>query len=219
LPTSTTKKLVLQFWFGDPNQSGNQSAINSAALARKRKKIWYRSGPELDQTISEQFSDLLQSAVGGDLDAWRETADGCLALVILLDQFSRHIYRGTSKAFTQDKLALEVVQGMTEHQGLSVLERAFLYHPFEHSESAAMQALSIQHFQSLVDDASAEWKPMMSEFYRHAVKHRDIIETFGRFPHRNAILGRTSTDAEQQFLASGASTFGQKAKSNHDDDS
>ena len=211
LPTSTTKESVLQFWFGDANIS--------PALARKRKKIWYRSGPELDLAISEQFSDLLQAAVAGDLDHWRQSADGCLALVVLLDQFSRHIYRGTPKAFAQDELALEVLLGTTEHRRLSVLERAFLYHPFEHSELAEMQVLSIQHFQSLVDDASPEWKPLMTEYYRHARQHRDIIETFGRFPHRNAILGRTSTDKELQFLASGGPTFGQKAKSDPNDDS
>ena len=199
--TLTTKEDVLEFWLGD--------AGSSAELARKRKQLWYRSGPELDQLITERFSDLLQAASHRELDSWRASAQGCLALVILLDQFSRHIYRGQHKAFAQDELALEVTLDFAEHRELSFLERAFFYHPLEHSESAQNQMLSVQRFEQLSQDASSEWRPMMADFFKHACEHRDIIEKFGRFPHRNAILGRASSPAEKQFLEDGGATFGQ----------
>lgn len=201
-PTSMTETDVLDFWLGDASQS--------AERARKRKQLWYRSGPELDRAISEQFSDLLHAATRGELSDWQQSPRGCLALVILLDQFSRHIYRGTPSAFSQDPLALQITLGLENHRELSLIERAFLYHPFEHAESSDMQTISVQRFEELKQDADPEWQPMMGDFFRHACEHRDIIEMFGRFPHRNEILGRVSTDEEQLFLVEGGSTFGQK---------
>lgn len=204
LLTSMTENDVIDFWIGE--------AATSAELARKRKQLWYRSGSELDDAISEQFGDLLHAAISGELSQWRNSPRGCLALIILLDQFSRHIYRGQPDAFAQDTLALEIVLGLEQHRELAFIERAFLYHPFEHAESMEMQIISVARFQELKDEASPPWQPMMSDFYRHACEHREIIERFGRFPHRNDILGRVSTVEEQQFLAEGGATFGQKLK-------
>lgn len=195
---------VLEYWLGD--------ASLNPANATKRKKLWYRSNSEVDDEIREKFAALYTSAVNGELNHWQANTEGSLALVILLDQFSRHLFRGKPEAFQQDDQALSIAEACPDPTTLPLISRAFLLHPFEHSERLEVQERSLQAFKQLSTDANPPWQPMMAEFYRHAKEHYDIVARFGRFPHRNAILGRQSTKEELDFLKESGKTFGQKQK-------
>ncbi|MBF8302770.1 MAG: hypothetical protein HW396_1051, partial [Candidatus Dadabacteria bacterium] len=154
----------------------------------------------------------LELAVGGKLKSWENTPRGTLALIILLDQFSRNIYRGTAKAFSQDSLALYVcLRGIEKgfDKRLHPVERLFLYMPLEHSEDLEMQKKSVEYFSMLekLFPAPPSLASMVSEFKKYAGMHYVIIERFGRFPHRNEILGRKSTPEEIEFLKQPGSSF------------
>ncbi len=200
----TEYQVVLDYWFGD--------AALSPEHAKQRKKLWYRSNPATDEEIRTNFAALYERAVHGELNVWRNTPDGSLALVILLDQFSRHLYRGEVGAFAQDDLALEIAESCPHPGSLPLIGQAFLYHPFEHSEQIAAQEKSLELFQALVESSDSHWQPMMENFYHHAKDHHDIVARFGRFPHRNKILGRDNTEEEQEYLAQNRRSFGQFKK-------
>ncbi|MFQ5761239.1 MAG: DUF924 family protein, partial [Acidiferrobacterales bacterium] len=149
----------------------------------------------------------------GQLTSWEQHPRGRLALIVLLDQFSRNIYRGTAQAFAQDELALSLcLQGIDIGHDLALrpIERTFHYLPMEHAESLEMQDKSVQHRRQLV----ASLPPAMAKKSQFsldlAISHRDIIARFGRFPHRNRLLGRVSTAAEREYLSQGGATFGQE---------
>jgi len=171
---------VLEFWFGS-GESGP-------------RRIWFEKDPEFDRRIAQQFGADHAIATSGGYDDRAQTADGALALVILLDQFSRNLYRDQAAAFAADPKALEIARtAIAAGFDLNVapLRRVFFYLPFEHSENLADQQRGITLFEALGDAHSLEYM----------IKHRDIIARFGRFPHRNAALGRESTDEEKTFLA------------------
>jgi len=193
---------ILHYWFGN--------AEKSALPSERRTWIWFSGDSSLDAEIKAQFQPDLQKAIRGSYDHWKETPRGFLALIILLDQFSRHIYRHTPKAFEQDSKALQLcLQGVEvsfDHQ-LSLMERVFFYFPLMHSENAEMQALSVRAYQILTAIAFSETRPLFQRFLDYAVSHSDHITRFGRFPHRNEILGRPSTDAELAFLKTASATF------------
>lgn len=174
---------VLAFWFSE-----------------RVAPLWFRSDPALDAEIRERFGALVTAAAAGELDDWLETPEGALALVILLDQFPRNIYRGTPAAFAADAKARAVADRALarghDHQ-LAPARRMFLYLPFEHSEQLADQERSLALFTALGD----------AELLDYAVRHREIIARFGRFPHRNAVLGRPSTIEEQAFMTQPGSAF------------
>ena len=163
-------------------------------------KQWWSNDPEFDQLITKRFADVHAKAIAGELFAWRHTAIGRLAEIIVLDQFSRNIYRGTPKAFASDPLALCLAQHAISHNSqneFNDVQRQFLYMPYMHSESAAIHVVAERLFN---DPQVANNK----EFER---LHKLIIDRFGRYPHRNEILGRESTAEEIEFLKQPNSSF------------
>jgi len=161
-------------------------------------KAWFKKSAAFDATIAERFEAAHHAAARGEFDAWTETAEGSLALLLLLDQFPRNLYRRSAHAFATDPLARNVARraiGAGHDLATAPLLRGFFYLPFEHSEDLADQARSVDLCETLEREAgmSAKW----------ARDHRDIIARFGRFPHRNACLGRVTTVEEQAFLDGG----------------
>jgi uncharacterized protein (DUF924 family) len=184
----TTPDEVLGFWF-----AGDASA---------QRAVWFERDAAFD-TACAGLAAGRALAKAGALDAWAETAKGGLALVILLDQFSRNLHRGTAEAFAADAKARAVARGMLARgfdQALTPVERMFVYLPFEHSEDLADQELSVQLFTAL-GRAGGE------DISVYAIRHRDVIRRFGRFPHRNAALGRANTTAEEAYLAEAGAGF------------
>ncbi|MBV8259698.1 MAG: DUF924 domain-containing protein [Paraburkholderia sp.] len=186
---------VLDFWFGAPG---------SEEFGRERK-MWFRKCAAFDAQLRERFGALLEVAHAGELDAWCATPEGALALVIVLDQFSRNCHRGTTRAFAADEKALAVARAMVASGAdlrLPTLQhRAFAWLPFEHAENAEAQRESLRLFGELAKD------PEGQGYYDYAVRHAKVIERFGRFPHRNAQLGRASTEEETAFLRERGSSF------------
>ena len=195
---------ILDYWIGP--------AAGNVAAAKDRGKLWYQSTPESDEELRRQFGNDLARAERGELDDWQDTARGALALVILLDQFSRNLYRGTARAFANDSKALSIaetaIDAGRDHE-MPWIGRAFLYHPFEHSERLDRQERSVELFQALVEEAPAEWKDELKGFLEYAIEHCGVVRRFGRFPHRNEVLERESTADEQAYLDSGARRYGQ----------
>ncbi|AOE49331.1 DUF924 family protein [Kangiella sediminilitoris] len=174
---------VINFWFGAPD---------SAELGAARS-IWFDSTPAFDEDIRQRFGQANREAGQGQLDAMMESQRGSLALIILLDQFSRNIFRGQAEAFSNDAKAREVAAYALNKgfdQGLLTVQRKFMYLPFEHAEDLIIQNKSVELFIGLGDSSSTS----------HALCHRDQIIRFGRFPDRNKALGRKNTLAEQRFL-------------------
>lgn len=196
-----TARDVLAFWFGE--------ADGLADEAHQRR--WFMPDAAVDADVRTRFGHLLPAALRGELDGWLQAPATTLALVIVCDQFSRQVHRGSAEAFATDGLALEaaralVAQGADRSLGLD--RRAFLYMPFEHSESRLDQHLSVGLFSALAEEAPADVRGYLEGFLDYAREHRDVVVRFGRFPHRNRILGRPSTAEELEFLET-ASSYGQ----------
>jgi len=177
---------VLDFWFPD-------SELDSPRVDSRMDR-WFGDGDSaLNQRIKDDFEQLVESASSGDLDGWTETPDGRLALIILLDQFRRHIYRGTAEAFSHDKQALKLsVEGTIsgDHKKLSAIQRMIFFMPLQRSESLKIQQKSVSVFSALADSVSATLRETFLTAASFAELRRDIVAAFGRFPHRNTILGR-----------------------------
>ena len=183
---------VLPFWFGAAPERG------------KAHKRWFVKDQAFDREVRERFLALYEDAAAGKLAHLKEALDGCLALIVVLDQFPRNMFRGTARAFATDPLALDAARCAVDRgfdRSLLPVERLFVYLPFEHSEVLADQERSCELTQAL--DAY----PETNDVYRYALRHRDIVRRFGRFPHRNAILGRESTPEELAFLKGPGSSF------------
>ena len=193
---------ILDFWFGEIAASGN--------VSNHYQMQWWKKDPAFDQDIHEQFSADIEKAMAGEYDNWCESAQGRLALIILLDQFSRNIYRDTPKAFMQDPKALQIaLDGVAANQDRKLLpiQRVFFYMPLEHSEDKALQQQCVALFRDLDTKVAEDQKALFNNFLDFAIKHQEIVERFERFPHRNTILGRESTDVEQAFLQQPGSSF------------
>lgn len=163
-------------------------------------KHHYAKDAALDQAIRTRFGATLDAAARCELFSWRATPEGRLAEVLVLDQFSRNVYRDTPQAFAQDALALVLAQELVasgQDRSLPLAQRSFAYMPYMHSESALVHAQAVALFS----------QPGMEDTLRFELRHKDIIDRFGRYPHRNAILGRTSTPAELAFLSEPGSSF------------
>lgn len=174
--TIRTARDVLDFWFSD-----------------EMKPHWFAKSDAIDDRIRDDFADTWQAAHQRDLDGWAATPDGALALVIVLDQFPRNMFRGTGQAFASDDIALDHASAAVDSgfdRQIAPERRAFLYLPFEHSEDLLDQTRSVELFESLG----------IPDYLDYAVQHHDIIERFGRFPHRNAALDRPDTPDEREFL-------------------
>jgi len=194
---------ILDFWFGDRGES-------DAAIAQRQAPLWWDARPEDDQLIGNNFGDLTRHAVEGHLDAWANTAYGRLALILLLDQFPRAIYRGESEAFAQDQSALAhslQAQGQGQDRELRPIERVFVYTPMLHAESLMVQDECVLRCQALRDKAADADRPVFERLLDTARYRREIVLKFDRFPHRNELLGRVSTPAESDFLASEDTTL------------
>jgi len=190
---------VLDFWFGDPP-------------LKPKGKLWFTGGKATNQEIEQRFGAAVQAALDGELNNWRQQPRSAVALIVLLDQFTRNLFRGSARAFEGDPAALKLcVSGMesgyVEH--LHVLEAAFFFMPLEHSESMAMQDLCVRRFEELLKRSGPDHGDYIRSNLDHALSHREIIQQFGRYPHRNRVLGRTSTAAESDYLHGGGATFGQ----------
>jgi uncharacterized protein (DUF924 family) len=200
---------VLLFWFGPRPYA--------AASVRQHARLWFgaRSAPELipqtDELIRERFAQLMRCAESGELTAWDSSPRRRLALIVLLDQFSRHFYRGTARAYALDHQALSLsLSGMLHgaDAALDPLERIFFYMPLQHAESLDVQDESVAAFRRLLEEAPAELRPTFEDALNAAIEHREIIARFGRFPHRNAVLERHSTAEEADWLSAGGQRFG-----------
>ncbi|MBY0275373.1 DUF924 domain-containing protein [Candidatus Binatia bacterium] len=188
-----------RFWFGD-------AAIDDAAAAR-RVATWFEASDAFDSACASRFSDWPDRARRGDFAAWAATPSGALALVLALDQLPRNLFRGTAHAFAYDDAAIETASAAVERgfdRALAPIEASFLYLPFEHAESVALQERSVALFEALQGRAPATLTDAFASFAGYARRHRDVIVRFGRFPHRNAALGRTSTTDEDAWLAEGS---------------
>ena len=187
---------VLDFWFGAPG---------SATHGQPRRE-WFVKKDAFDAAIRERFGAVIEQALSGGLREWdAEGPQGVLARILVLDQFTRNAYRKTPRSFDGDALALAAARDLVDSgadKALSPLQRSFAYKPFEHAEDAYMQERAVELFSMLAAE-----HPGFDEMLDYAHRHRGVIARFGRFPHRNAILGRASTPEETAFLAQPGSRF------------
>lgn len=193
---------IIDFWFGDGDPDDPQNL---------RMQLWFQGAPGLDEKIKTRFGALIEQAGLGALDSWKETARGRIAWTILLDQFTRNAYRGTPRMYVFDLLAMQSAREAV-HSGqdkkLPWIQRAFLYLPYQHSEETHAQHESIALYEEMAQEARNH--PMESclvGMLNYAERHAHVVHKFGRFPHRNEILSRRSTEEEEKFLASAAAPF------------
>lgn len=191
---------ILAFWF--------EGVDDSTPIDKDKRPFnkWFKGSKALDQEIRERFEGDLDSALIGEYKAWEESAQGALALVLLCDQFPRNIYRDTPRMYAGDALARELTLRLTtgrKERTLDLIERVFVYMPLMHAEDTQAQRLSVGYFAELVE-GSRERNPGNTHYYSYSLdyanRHHAIIKRFGRFPHRNKILRRTSTPEEIEFL-------------------
>ena len=196
---------IVTFWLSDSREGPDR------ALARR--DWWYAGGPAVDEEIRARFGDLVPRACARELMDWRDTPDGALALILLLDQFTRNLYRGTVEAYAGDPVAFEVVNHAIDRRldrELHPVATVWLYHPFHHSEDVTEQDRGLGLLRALRKRAPLAWRAYVERSFKGWTGHRDIVARFGRFPHRNAVLGRPSTTEEAVFLAAEGNSFGQR---------
>lgn len=194
---------ILDFWFGDGLSAGWPSDDRSA--------LWFGGGPALDRQISERFGSRVEQALDGQLVEWESSLLDRLALVILLDQFTRNVHRGQARAFAGDGRAQRLVLqslALDQDTELPPIGRVFLYMPLMHAESPALQDECVLKFENLVRQSPHPLQQKLQGNLKAAREHADIVLRFGRFPHRNGVLGRSSTPEEADFLTHGP-RFGQ----------
>jgi uncharacterized protein (DUF924 family) len=193
---------VLDFWFGEVNELGCSSP--------EHRKRWWTKSDAFDEAIKSHFVNDYEAVVAGDRDTWRNTPRGTLAYIIVLDQFSRNMFRGTPEMFTADELAREACcEGLDEgfDAELAFDERVFFYLPLEHSEVVADHQRCIELFTDLVDCAPEPLEADAKNYLDFAQHHKTIVERFGRYPHRNETVGRATTLEEAEFLKEPGSSF------------
>ncbi|RYZ57769.1 MAG: DUF924 domain-containing protein [Proteobacteria bacterium] len=193
---------ILDFWFGPLDAEGMAS--------EKKMKNWFAKDDDFDKSIKSLYGNLMELAPMGAYDLWGKTPEGRVALLIVLDQFPRNLFRGKARSFYTDEKAQVVCTSALaagEHLTLPISYAYFILMPLMHSETLALQDLGVKHFKELRDRSEGKAKKMMEGAVDYAIKHRDIVAEFGRFPHRNEFLGRESTPAEIKFLAEGGARF------------
>ena len=194
---------VLNFWIGDE--------ARSAEALKEKSQLWFRKSDATDEMLRARFGVTVEALADGLADEWAVQGRGSrLAAVIALDQFSRNIYRGTPQSFANDPLALKLaLQAIEtgEHLTAPVVEQVFLYLPLEHAEDKDLQNRCVELFARLYEKAPEAFSEACADWLDYAHRHKKIIDLFGRFPHRNAILGRKSTPAELEFLTQSGSGF------------
>jgi uncharacterized protein (DUF924 family) len=193
---------ILEFWFGEDT--------DDSVVAKNKSALWWSKHPDVDAEMRQRFESFVHRAAAGELSDWQSSPRGRLALILLTDQFPRNIYRDSPRAFAHDRQALAwCIDGIDQDVDLQLrpIERVFVYLPLEHAESLEHQDRSVKLFRRLLDEVGAGQKKNFEEYLDFAVRHRDIIARFGRFPHRNKILGREPTSDELAFLATPGSSF------------
>jgi uncharacterized protein (DUF924 family) len=188
---------ILEYWFGSP------PAPNG--------KVWFGGGKRVDDELRARFGDDAERAAKGELDEWASTAHGRLVLVILLDQLPRNVFRGTARSFATDPKAQALAKdavGRAMHRELAPVERLFMYMPFTHAEDLEAQRAGVVLFDRLSRESPKELVSTTESFAKYARIHAAIVERFGRFPHRNVLLGRATTDEEKAYLAEHPENFG-----------
>ena len=195
---------ILSFWFKEQELSAPQ--------IDRRMDVWFSEDAVLDHDIEKEFADDVEAASTGQLDHWAAESHGRLALIILIDQFRRNINRGTAEAFSKDKLALKLcVEGAMEKKdkGLTPVQKVFFYMPLQHAESRKVQAKSVELYNRLAEAVTPTYRETFLTVAQFAELHKDIIDQFGRFPHRNEMLNRENTAEEAEYLAGDSPDFGQ----------
>lgn len=186
---------ILDFWFDELDSQG--------MCPQAQNRLWFQSRPETDEEIEQRFGADVKQALAGELNHWADEKDGLIALVVLLDQFTRNIYRGTPAAFSGDRQALALAEAAVASGAdcvLATIHRVFLYIPYEHAEDPLVQEQGIRCFDHLLENCHPDAQERVFGFRDYSVAHREVIARFGRFPHRNAILGRDSTVEELTHL-------------------
>lgn len=199
----TSPDEVLTFWFGERCETADEIA----ALVEK----CFEPNPDFDAEIAARFGDLPDRALAGDLATWRDAPRSAVALILVVDQFPRNLHRGSPRAFAYDDFALEVASAWVDEgadRRVAPIEAVFGYLPFEHAESLEAQERCVGYYEALAARVPATLQEAFSGFTGYAERHRAVIRRFGRFPHRNAVLGRESTVAEASYLEGGGDTFG-----------
>ena len=195
---------ILSFWFKEQELSAPQ--------IDRRMDMWFSEDPVFDHEIEKEFTDDIDAACAGNLNHWAAESHGRLALIILIDQFRRNIHRNTAEAFSKDRLALKLcVEGAMEKKdkGLTPIQRVFFYMPLQHAESRKVQAKSLELYNRLAEAVSPTYRETFLTVAQFAELHKDIIDRFGRFPHRNKLLNRENTAEEAEYLAGDGPDFGQ----------
>lgn len=203
-PEPSAAQALLAFWFG-------RAPLTDAELAERQRR-WFSADPAFDAALRGRFGPLVGDAAAGALEPWCATPRGRLALILLLDQLPRNLFRGEARAFATDPQALACALAGLEaghDRALSLVERSFFYLPLQHAEDLAMQERCVALCEALAREAPPARRRSLEDFVVYAVRHRDLIARFGRFPHRNHVLARTSTPAELRHLAEGGERFGQ----------
>ena len=195
MQNGTQIEALLDFWFGELDETGWP--------ATAQQKLWFNPPAGTDEAISRRFGREVEHALAGSLDHWADSDSGLVALMLLLDQLTRNVFRGTPLAFSGDPQALALARKAWRGRlpaDMPVIHRVFLCLPFEHAEDLAAQDEGIACMDRLISASDAHLRPRIAEFRRYMVAHRDVIARFGRFPHRNDVLGRTSSAAELAWL-------------------
>lgn len=189
----TTAQDILDFWFAEANAAH-----------------WFAASHTFDAQIREHFGTAMQAAASGQLDDWAATPSGWLALLILLDQFPRNVYRDDPRAWATDPAAQRTaLSGLArgDDRQLPAIQRVFAYLPLEHAEDRALQQRSVALFEALQREAAVEQRQQFDNFLDYARRHREVIDRFGRFPHRNAVLDRADTPEEATYLTQPGAGF------------
>ncbi len=197
-----TTDSILEFWFGD--------ATSNQEVNDRKKALWWSKNDQTDREITERFESITNAVYRGEMSQMQRSARGLLASIICLDQFPRNMYRGTAESFSFDQTALRLAIEMVDKswdQTLLPVYRVFAWLPFEHSEDIAMQHKSLMLYDNLRNSVEPDEREMFDGYYQFAYRHFEIIERFGRYPHRNQILARESTAEELAFLSQPGSSF------------
>lgn len=201
---------IIDYWFGEEVADSSTPPRSAQQIAKQQSKFWWSKNETIDNDIRQRFEPVLKALLTGHYSSWFSTPQGRLAAIIVLDQFSRNMYRENAQAFSQDSLALHwTLEGIRQgdDKKLTPLQRVFFYLPLEHCEQLNMQNLAIEKFSQLQDDAPASFADLAKGFVDYAHQHQEVIARFGRFPHRNALLNRSSTELEKAYLAQPGAGF------------
>ena len=198
MPFSSKINEIHKFWFGDIELSSNYST--------KQGSLWFGKDDKIDDKIRSRFLLSMEILANTEHPQWIKTDKGLISAVVLLDQFTRNAYRGTSKMYQHDDLALSISKSAVDtgrDSQFNVFERVFLYLPYEHSEDIKDQEICIRLFEKMLNEQNDEMKKVVEGYLLFAQKHYEVIHQFGRFPHRNKLLGRDSTSEERAYLSAG----------------